>query len=92
MTPHDSGNCCPYCVDCQLQDFKFEAMGAQGEKISDNIFARDMDDAQSQIRAMGYFVTKIHPINSQPIKTTFRDRVWKISLFNYKFTLKIERK
>jgi len=91
MTPHDSGNCGPDCVDCQLHNFHYEAMNAEGQEISDNILAMNIAHAQSKVRAMGYFVTNIHPKIAQQVKKTFRDRVWKISLFNYKFTLKIER-
>lgn len=39
--------------------FEFEAMDATGEEIKDIIKATNEADAQSTIRQMGYFVTKI---------------------------------
>ncbi|MEL7338621.1 MAG: type II secretion system F family protein, partial [Planctomycetota bacterium] len=39
--------------------FKFEAMDAQGQEIVDEIEAQTEEEAQTTIRQMGYFVTKI---------------------------------
>lgn len=43
-----------------MPTFQFEAMDATGQEIRDEIDAETEDDAQTQIREMGYFVTKIN--------------------------------
>lgn len=43
-----------------MPTFQFEAMDATGQEIRDEIDAENEDDAQTQIRDMGYFVTKIN--------------------------------
>ena len=43
-----------------MPTFQFEAMDATGQEIRDEIEADSEDDAQTQIRDMGYFVTKIN--------------------------------
>jgi len=42
-----------------MQTFKFEAMDAAGQEIREEIEAENEEQAQSTIREMGYFVTKI---------------------------------
>ncbi|MEZ6118976.1 MAG: type II secretion system F family protein [Pirellulaceae bacterium] len=43
-----------------MPTFQFEAMDATGQEIRDEIEAENEDEAQTHIREMGYFVTKIH--------------------------------
>jgi hypothetical protein len=45
--------------------FKFEAMDAKGEEIRDVIEAPSEEEAQSTIRQLGYFVTRISPITAK---------------------------
>src|SRR5262245_63543083 len=42
-----------------MPTFQFEAMDATGQEIRDVIEAATEEEAQSTIRSMGYFVTKI---------------------------------
>jgi len=42
-----------------MPTFQFEAMDAKGQEIRDEIDAQSEDEAQTTIRNMGYFVTKI---------------------------------
>ncbi len=42
-----------------MPTFQFEAMDAKGQEIRDEIDAQTEDEAQTTIRQMGYFVTKI---------------------------------
>jgi len=42
-----------------MPTFQFEAMDAKGQEIRDEIDAQSEDEAQTTIRQMGYFVTKI---------------------------------
>ncbi len=42
-----------------MPTFQFEAMDATGQEIKDVIEAASEDEAQTTIRQMGYFVTKI---------------------------------
>src|SRR5690606_14103728 len=42
-----------------MPTFQFEAMDAKGQEIRDEIDALSEDEAQTTIRQMGYFVTKI---------------------------------
>ena len=42
-----------------MPTFQFEAMSATGEEIRDVIDAATEEEAQTTIRQMGYFVTKI---------------------------------
>lgn len=42
-----------------MPTFLFEAMDAKGQEIRDEIEAPSEDEAQTTIRQMGYFVTKI---------------------------------
>lgn len=42
-----------------MKKYKFEAMDATGQEISDVIEAENTDEATAKIRQMGYFVTKI---------------------------------
>ena len=42
-----------------MPTFQFEAMDATGQEIRDVIEAATEEDAQTTIRQMGYFVTKI---------------------------------
>ena len=39
--------------------YQFEAMDAAGQEIRDEIDAANEEEAQTTIRQMGYFVTKI---------------------------------
>ncbi len=39
--------------------YKFEAMDRTGQEIKDEIEAQSEEEAQTTIRQMGYFVTKI---------------------------------
>ncbi|MGN6545233.1 MAG: type II secretion system F family protein [Aureliella sp.] len=43
-----------------MPTFQFEAMDATGQEIKDVIEAASEEEAQTTIRQMGYFVTKIH--------------------------------
>ncbi|MEM6979896.1 MAG: type II secretion system F family protein, partial [Planctomycetota bacterium] len=42
-----------------MPTYTFEAMDATGQEIRDEIDAPNEDEAQTTIRQMGYFVTKI---------------------------------
>ena len=42
-----------------MPTFQFEAMDAKGQEIKDIIEAATEEEAQTTIRQMGYFVTKI---------------------------------
>ena len=42
-----------------MPTYQFEAMDPQGQEIKDVIDAPTQDEAQTTIRSMGYFVTKI---------------------------------
>jgi len=42
-----------------MPTFQFEAMDAKGQEIRDEIDALSEEEAQTTIRNMGYFVTKI---------------------------------
>ena len=42
-----------------MPTYQFEAMDATGQEIKDVIEAASEDEAQTTIRQMGYFVTKI---------------------------------
>lgn len=42
-----------------MPTYQFEAMDAKGQEIRDVVEAEN-EEAQTQIRDMGYFVTKIH--------------------------------
>ncbi|MEM8734833.1 MAG: type II secretion system F family protein, partial [Planctomycetota bacterium] len=42
-----------------MPTFQFEAMDATGQEIKDFIEAESEEEAQTTIRQMGYFVTKI---------------------------------
>lgn len=44
-----------------MRVYVFEAMDATGQEIRDEISAHSSEEAQSLIRQMGYFVTKIAP-------------------------------
>ncbi len=52
-----------------MPTFQFEAMDATGQEIKDVIEAATQDEAQSTIRSMGYFVTKISVQKGQEVKT-----------------------
>ncbi|MDG2382591.1 MAG: type II secretion system F family protein [Pirellulaceae bacterium] len=43
-----------------MPTYQFEAMDAKGQEIRDVVEAENEDEAQTYIRDMGYFVTKIH--------------------------------
>ncbi len=43
-----------------MPTYQFEAMDAKGQEIRDIVEAENEDEAQTYIRDMGYFVTKIH--------------------------------
>jgi type IV pilus assembly protein PilC len=43
-----------------MPTYQFEAMDAKGQEIRDVVEAENEEEAQTQIRDMGYFVTKIH--------------------------------
>ena len=43
-----------------MPSYQFEAMDAKGQEIRDVVDAENEEEAQTQIRDMGYFVTKIH--------------------------------
>lgn len=43
-----------------MPTYQFEAMDAKGQEIRDVVDAENEDEAQTYIRDMGYFVTKIH--------------------------------
>lgn len=43
-----------------MPTYQFEAMDAKGQEIRDVVDAENEEEAQTQIRDMGYFVTKIH--------------------------------
>ena len=42
-----------------MPTYQFEAMDATGQEIRDTVDAANQDEAQAQIRQLGYFVTKI---------------------------------
>jgi len=42
--------------------FQFEAMDSAGAEVKDSIEAATEEDAQAQVRKMGYFVTKLTEI------------------------------
>jgi len=48
-----------------MPTFKFEAMDNTGQEIKDQIEAASNDDALAQIRAMGYFPTKIQEVGTR---------------------------
>lgn len=52
-----------------MPTFQFEAMDATGQEIRDEIDAPSEDEAQTTIRQMGYFVTKIS-VKKSAAKTT----------------------
>jgi type IV pilus assembly protein PilC len=52
--------------------YQFEAMDAAGQEIRDEIDAANEEEAQTTIRQMGYFVTKIS------VKKTGSCRRWPI--------------
>lgn len=37
MTPHDSGNCGPYCVDCQMENFNLPVDGVVKDVIWEHL-------------------------------------------------------
>jgi type II secretory pathway component PulF len=41
--------------------YYFEAMDAEGKEIKDSITAKNEDEAQADLRSMGYFITTIKP-------------------------------
>ena len=43
-----------------MPTYQFEAMDAKGQEIRDVVDAENEEEAQTQIRDMGYFVTKIN--------------------------------
>src|SRR6056297_693154 len=52
-----------------MPTFQFEAMDATGQEIRDEIDAPSEDEAQTTIRQMGYFVTKISVMKQEAGKT-----------------------
>ena len=42
-----------------MKTFEFEGMDKAGQEVRDSVVAKSQEDAQAQIRQMGYFVTKI---------------------------------
>ena len=71
--------------------FNYEAMDAQGQKISDSIDAKTQDDAESKIRSMGYFITKIKSTEEEDNSKPAFYKNWVFKLFDYKINLIIER-
>jgi type IV pilus assembly protein PilC len=51
--------------------YQFEAMDRTGQEIKDVIEAPSEDEAQSTIRQMGYFVTKIFSQSVKRISAVF---------------------
>src|SRR5690349_11359672 len=49
-----------------MPTFQFEALDAKGHEIKDQIEAPTEEEAQSTIRNMGYFITKIGPAKVKP--------------------------
>ena len=51
-----------------MPTFQFEAMDATGQEIKDVIEAASEEEAQTTIRQMGYFVTKISVKKELPVR------------------------
>ena len=57
-----------------MPTFQFEAMDSAGAEVKDTIEAASEDEAQVQIRKMGYFVTKLTEKSQKKKKEKAKDK------------------
>ncbi len=48
--------------------YKFEAMDTTGTEVKDSVEAGNEEEASQKIKAMGYFVTKLTPVQGKGAK------------------------